>query len=157
MTFLMAEPASVLEVLIEDPSGTATGSGLKETQAAAVDGRRFRRFLVQDVAGNSVVKVAAPTRWGSASSVRAALIFMAVGAALLVLVARFAYGRGPLAARARVGATSDPDVLAKEIAALDVAFEAVAQPSPDARADHYEARARLKAKLTTAIAARDGL
>jgi hypothetical protein len=157
LTFAITDPAAVLEVLIEDPKGTAGGAGLNETQPASVEGRRFRRFLAQDVAANAAVRVTAPTRRGSEASVRVALLAMTVGVALLVLVARFAYGRGPLATRTRSGVTEDPDALARRIAALDAAFESRAAPTVEQRADHYEERARLKARLAAAIAARDGL
>jgi hypothetical protein len=157
MTFVIADPAAVLEVLIEDPQGTVVGAGLTETKPAAVEGRRFRRFLAQDVAANAVARVTAPTRRSGETSVRVALVAMAVGAAVLVLVARSAYGRGSLASRARSRVAEDPDVLARQIAALDEAFESRVAPTAEQRADHYEARARLKARLTAAIAVRDGL
>jgi hypothetical protein len=39
----------VLEVLIEDLQGSVSGAGLEEVEPVSVDGRRFRRFLAQDI------------------------------------------------------------------------------------------------------------
>ena len=52
---------------------------------------------------------------------------------------------------------TDPDDVARKIAALDDAFEKKDAPTEDERADHYQARARLKARLTASLARRDGL
>ena len=65
--------------------------------------------------------------------------------------------RGPLVARADEIGDTDPDDIARQIAALDDAFEKKESPTEDERADHYQARARLKAKLTASLARRDSL
>ena len=157
MAFVILEPTAVLEVMIEDQRGTAVGAGLRESMPVVVEGRNFRRFLAQDITANGVVRVTAPTRLGGVSSVQTAVIVTAVGAGLLVVVASIAYRRGPLTSRRRAAAAGDPDALARQIATLDAAFETNPSPTADDRADHYEMRARLKAQLTAALAARDGL
>ncbi|MFI5311620.1 MAG: hypothetical protein ACHQQ3_10325 [Gemmatimonadales bacterium] len=151
-------PTTVLEVLIEDVKGNASGAGLRETDATTVNGRRFRRFLSQDAPAASVVAVTAPTLSApSATNTRIALIVTAVGAVLLLGLATGQLRRRPAVLRARRASSDEPDALEREIAALDKAFDELESPGPAERADHYEARAQLKARLTAALARRDGL
>ena len=156
LTMTVPVPTAVVEVLIEDIAGTAVGGGLKGMPAVTIDGRRFNRFLAQDVAANSVIEVRAPTHGGFIVSLRTAIIFVAVGALLLLMLSR-GYVRRSRILGARAGRAVDTEVLARQIAILDDAFEKISQPSASQRADHYEARARLKAQLTASLAARDGL
>ena len=149
-------PTAVVEVLIEDIAGTAVGGGLKAMPAAIIDGRRFNRFLAQDVAANSVIEIHAPTHGRFVVSMRTAIIFVAVGALLLLMLSR-GYVRRSRLLGARAGRGVDTEALARQIAILDDTFEKISQPSAGQRADHYEARARLKARLTASLAARDGL
>jgi hypothetical protein len=152
----VAAPVAVLEVLVEDMRGSATGIGLKEQPATVLEGRRFKRFLTQDPPAPSTFSVTAPTLLAASSlNVRVALVIVAVGAALLLGLGSSVLRHGP--GRRRAARPDDPDGLAREVAALDLAFEQVANPTSDQRADHYEARARLKARLTAALAHRDRL
>ncbi|HXD23381.1 MAG TPA: hypothetical protein VN613_08480 [Gemmatimonadaceae bacterium] len=157
IAFPVLAAASVLEVLVEDTQGSATGAKLKKMASVNLDGRPFRRFLAQDAPANSVVTVIAPTQAGRAFSTRIALVVVGIGAAMLAGLAASLMRRGPLVARASELGDADPDDVARKIAALDDAFEQVENPTADQRADHYETRARLKARLTSAIARRDGL
>jgi hypothetical protein len=151
-------PVAVLEVLVEDVKGTVSGAGLRETEATTVNGRRFRRFLAQDAPAATVISVTAPTISTARSlNTRIALIVTAVGATLLLGLATGQLRRRPAVARARRATSDEPGALEREIAALDTAFAELESPGPDERADHYEARARLKARLTAALARRDGL
>jgi hypothetical protein len=147
----------VLEVLVEDAQGTASGAKLKATTAVTLDGRRFKRFLAQDAPANAVISVVAPTRVGAAFSARMALVVLAIGTVMLAGLAASLMRKGPLVARASETGEVDPDAIARQVAALDDAFEANASPTDDERADHYQRRARLKARLTAALARRDGL
>ena len=156
LTIAVPVPTAVVEVLVEDIAGTAVGGGVKAMPAATIDGRRFNRFLAQDVAANSVIEIHAPTHGGFVVSLRTAIIFVAIGALLLLMLSR-GYIRRSRLFGAPVGNSVDADVLARQIAILDDAFEKISQPSARQRADHYEARARLKARLTASLAARDGL
>jgi hypothetical protein len=150
-------PVTVLEVLVEDVKGTVSGAGLRETEGTTVNGRRFRRFLAQD-ASTGVISVTAPTiSTASSLNTRIALIVTAVGATLLLGLATGQLRRRPAIARARRATSDAPEALEREIAALETAFAELESPGPDERADHYEARARLKARLTAALARRDGL
>ena len=155
--FPVLAASSVLEVLVEDMQGSATGAKLKKMASVNLDGRPFRRFLAQDAPANSVVTVVAPTQVGAAFSTRIAIIVIAIGAAMLAGLAASLMRRGPLIARPHELGDADPDDVARRIAALDDAFERIESPSDDQRADHYESRARLKARLTAALARRDGL
>lgn len=150
-------PTAVLEVLVEDTEGSARGSNLKKMASVNLEGRPFKRFLAQDAPGNEVVTVIAPTNVSRAISTRMALVILAIGVAMLGGLAASLMRKGPLVARAHELDRTDPDEIARKIAALDDAFEKKESPSGDERADHYESRARLKSKLTAAIARRDGL
>jgi hypothetical protein len=86
-----------------------------------------------------------------------AVVVLAIGAAMLAGLASSLMRKGPLVARASELGGADPDEVARQIAALDDAFEKHETPSDEQRADHYEQRARLKARLTAALARRDSL
>lgn len=151
---LVDAPVPVLEVLVEDPRGTVEGAGLIAVDPVTVEGRPFRRFLAQDVAGAQTFRVTAPGS-GAGTSLRTMLLVTAVGAAMLFGLGAAFLRRGPAAfARSRA---SDPESLALEIAALDARFDALPAPSEQQRAEHYLARARLKGRLSDALAKRDGL
>jgi hypothetical protein len=151
---LVESAVPVLEVLIEDPNGTAEGAGLVSVDPVNVEGRPFRRFLAQDVAAAQTIRITAPTS-GSATNLRLMLIVTAIGAAMLFGLGAAFLRRGPSAfVRARA---SDPESLAVEIAALDARFESIATPSEQQKAEHYLARAHLKGRLADALAKRDGL
>jgi hypothetical protein len=147
----------VLEVLVEDTQGSASGAKLKKMASVTLEGRPFRRFLANDAPANSVVTVLAPTQASGAFSTRVAIVIIAIGAAMLAGLAASLMRKGPLVARAHEMGGTDPDEVARKIAALDDAFEKIDSPTEDQRADHYESRARLKARLTSALARRDGL
>jgi hypothetical protein len=150
-------PAAVLEVLVEDAEGDASGAKLKKMASVTLEGRAFRRFVAQDAPANAVLTVLAPTQVGAAFSARMAIVIVAIGAAMLAGLAASLMRKGPLVARAGEVGDADVDDIARRIAALDEAFEKNDSPTADQRADHYEARARMKARLTAALARRDGL
>jgi hypothetical protein len=101
--------------------------------------------------------VLAPTQVGAVFSTRIAIVVTAIGVVMLAGLAASMLRRGPLIARPHELGDVDPDDVARKIAALDDAFERIESPSEDQRADHYESRARLKARLTAALARRDGI
>jgi hypothetical protein len=148
-------PIPVLEVLVEDPRGTATGAGLVEADPVQVEGRPFKRFLAQDVAAPALIEVTAPGPEATASGLRVMLVVTAIGAAMLLGLG-MAFMRGGPKAFARRRA-ADPERLALEVAALDAAFEALASPTEAQKAAHYVKRAQLKGRLSAALAKRDGL
>ena len=157
VVFPALTPAAVLEVLVEDTQGSASGAKLKKMASVNLEGRPFKRFLAQDAPGSSVVTVLAPTQVGAMFSARMAFVIVAVGAVMLAGLAASLMRKGPLVARAHELGDADPDDIARQVAALDDAFAKKDSPTNDERADHYEARARLKSRLTSALARRDGL
>lgn len=153
MTFAVTDSLPMLEVLVEDPRGTAAGGGLVEVAPTQVEGRGFKRFLAQDVPAPIIVAVTAPGRTNAA--LRLMFIVLGVAAALLLGLGTVFLRRGPAAFARRSRET--PEALAVRIAALDRAFAAIAQPSEAQRAEHYVERARLKGELSALLAKRDGL
>lgn len=145
----------VLEVLVEDPRGTAVGAGLTEVDPVQVEGRPFKRFLAQDVEPPGLVEVTTPGSAATAGRLRVMLVVTAIGAAMLLGLG-MAFMRGGAKAFARKR-NDDPERLALEIAALDATYEAIATPSEQEKAEHYLKRAHLKGRLSNALAKRDGL
>lgn len=144
-----------IEVLIEDPRGTATGVGVQEVDPVQVDGRPFKRFLARDVAAAGDLVLTAPGEPVTANNLRVMFVVTAIGAAMLLGLGMSFLRGGPQAFARRRNA--DPESLALEIAALDAAFEAKQNPSEQDRAEHYVRRAQLKGRLSAALAKRDGL
>ncbi len=151
-------PTSVLEVLIEDPRGIATGGTLVQAAPAAVEGHTFHRYLAQDVPAGTPVTVDVPTTPGNVWPTWAvpALIASVGGAMTVGLLA--AYRRRaasrPTETIGRPAGTAAPqtaDALLAELAALDDAHSARAaagSETSDAEAEAYaRARERLKRQL----------
>lgn len=154
LSVLVAAPADVMEVLVEDPFGGAEGGGLVAAGPTTVSGRSFARFLGKDVSANAVVRVRVPSRGPvSDNQVRVLIIVAALGAALLVGLAR-AMMRRPAPAPA---GSSDVASLRAQLAALDVSYANLEHPTADQRADHWQKRAHLSQQLTDALAREQGL
>lgn len=165
----MERPTSILEVLVEGQNGAASGAKLKEVNPIHQEGRNFRRFLGQDVAAAAVAKIEfIPMAFATRRTLYVAVLVIVAGAAMLLALARAA-GRGrrsivDTVAFSRAAAngtapvpTTDPERLAREIAALDAAFDRQRAPSEEARAAYQTRRDALKQELTSALAARGGL
>jgi hypothetical protein len=144
-----------MEVLVEDPRGTAVGADLLESDPVQVDGRPFKRWLARDVRPPALVEVTAPGAQQGAGGLRVMMIVTAIGAAMLLGLGMSFMRGGPRAFARRQ--TSDPEGLALEIAALDAAFEAMPNPTEQQRNEHYLKRVQLKGRLSAALAKRDGL
>lgn len=148
----------VLEVLVEDSLGVASGAGLSEVDPVNVDGRHFRRFTARDVAPSSVARIviATPPRISRGSFI--AIVALALGAAMLVVLARTTWRgrRTTMVGDYEPAWARDPDALARRIATLDRDFERDASPTPEARETYELRRADLKARLADAIARRGG-
>ena len=148
-------PTPVLEVLIEDPAGSAAGAGLVEVDPVSAEGRTFRRFLAADAPATGVVQLRMPVaaRFGRGTYV--AIVLLAIGTAMLIVLARSFSRRRPIGAGIdRVDLPDDPDRLAREIAALDAAFERMPDPNDETRAAYQARRADLKQRLAAALARR---
>jgi hypothetical protein len=160
-------PASVLEILVEEPQGVATGPRLVQADPVTLEGRAFRRFLAQDVAPGAPVEVSIPSPPSQASRWLLPGVLAAVGAGMLVAFVaadrrrRAAVVGGPGASRPAAGGLAAPagDARAQllaALAALDDAFRARGEaraPSAAERAAYEAERAELKARLSALLAA----
>ena len=144
---------TVLEVLIEDPRGLASGGALVQAAPVVVEGHTFHRYLAQDVAAGTPVVVDFPSppgdvwpRWALP-----ALLAVVGGAMTVGLLAGYRRGFTVWPARpatvAPVAARPDPvtaDALLAQLAALDDAHAAHVAAGHDGAAfdDASYARAR---------------
>lgn len=148
----------VLEVLVEDPNAVVSGAGIGEVDPVEVEGRSLRRFVAREVAPSAVVRIDAPRATRLSRATYIAIVATALGAAMLLVLARSARRRrraGP-ATSAPAGWRDDPEALARRIAALDADFERADGVSDETRAAYEATRADLKARLARALAAREG-
>ncbi|MBM3907425.1 MAG: hypothetical protein FJ363_04995 [Gemmatimonadetes bacterium] len=155
-TLTVDDSTDVLEVLVEDSLGRATGGRLAAAGPAKVEGRTFARYLAQDVAGGTAISIEVPGDAAtSASQLRILAIMAALGAVLLVGLARAMFRRQAGAGSRARRATAEE--LRAELSALDAAHAAITDPTPGQRADHYQARAILAQRLSEAVAREQGL
>jgi hypothetical protein len=155
----MTYPVGVLEVLAEDPRDTVSGPKLKPAESVSISGRKFTRYVGEDVPASAVLKVAGPTGTDAARQQRYFIVIaIAIGAAMLVVLA-FVLGRRRAPRAVVVGqpvpsTDGEAEQLAREIAALDARFEQQADPSTSARATYEQERDGLKRSLARALDAR---
>jgi hypothetical protein len=155
----MTHPVDVLEVLAEDPRTTVSGPKLKSADPVDIQGRKFIRFLGQDVPANAVLQVDGPTGTDAGKQQRYFIyIAIAIGATMLAVLAFvLARRRAPkpvVVGQAAPRADSDAEQLAREIAELDTRFEQQADQSASARATYEEQRDALKRSLASVLDAR---
>lgn len=146
----VTDSTDVFEVLLEQGGGSATGAGLRDLGDVTLDGRRFRRFLAQDVAARSVIRIdvpdaPAPKTWGWYVTILAALLALAMLGAFARAMMKPA--RAPQAA----APLRESDRVAREIAALD-ARTAEHGATPET----VREREALQARLIRALAAESG-
>jgi hypothetical protein len=149
----------VLEVLVQDPSARVAGAKVRETAPVSADGRTFRRFLAQDLAAGTVLRVDVPrvigaerekVYFGVASAVLAAMIVA------LVVAGRRSMARRPVAAAVRAAPELRSRRLLRELATLDEDFEKIASPDEAARSAYAARRAALKNEFGAALADEGG-
>jgi hypothetical protein len=119
----------------------------------ALEGRRFERFLGQDVASGATVRLAFPGSRDSLARFRSALPLVL---AALALALGMGWGRRVVRAAAPAAhpaVADDPDTLARAIAALDNATERLGPSGGAPRAVYDRRRAELKERLVAALAA----
>jgi hypothetical protein len=80
--------AVVFEVLLEDPTATASGAGLKSVPPVAIEGHEFHRFLAQDVAANAVAVINVPEAKKPPALLFVAGLTLLIGGAMTVTLAR---------------------------------------------------------------------
>lgn len=80
--------AVILEVLVEDPTATVTGAGLRPVAPVAIEGHQFRRFLAQDVPANAVAAVSVPEVKKPPALLFVAGLTLLIGGAMTATLAR---------------------------------------------------------------------
>ena len=80
--------AVVLEVLLEDPTGTASGARVKAVAPVTIEGHQFRRYLAGDVPPNAVLVVSVPEPKQPPALYFVAGLTLLIGGAMTVTLAR---------------------------------------------------------------------
>ncbi len=149
--------AVVLEVLLEEPDARVTGAALVATEPLTLEGRRFQRYLAQDVRAGDTIVVHAPGGVGG-RRLYVTVLLGAIGFLMLLALLRAGIRRqrAPGFTAPRMPVVSEvptPDRLAREIADLDAAYAAQAEPSEAVRTAYERRRAELADALREALAA----
>jgi hypothetical protein len=153
LTMPLERATGVFELLVQEPTAHVLGIPLRETDAQAVEGRTFRRFLGQDLAASAVVRVDMPRAIGAEREkvyLGVATAMLAAMAAALVLTARRSFG-GARRFRTAPVVERKSQTLLRTIAELDAEFER-SRSDPSLRAAYEARRNTLKGELTTALA-----
>ena len=80
--------AAVLEVLVEDPTASASGARLRAVAPVALEGHDFRRYLASDVPKNAVAIVTVPEVKQPPALLFVAGLTLLIGGAMTVTLAR---------------------------------------------------------------------
>ena len=151
----MTTSAVVLEVLLEEATGEASGGGLVLVDPVSVEGRTFRRFLAENVAASAVVRVALPVREGPRRRTWFVVVLSVFLTTMTVVLAWALLRRPRVPPRAEPSpADATIDRLATEIASLDAAYEVLDERDPAAPGEYARRRESLKARLSELLAAR---
>lgn len=147
---------TLLEVLVEDTLATVSGPTMEEADSVVADGRRFRRFIGQEVPASGVLRISIPAPAGQPRGTYYTVIVVALGALMLLALGRSVRGRrlAPLAVPGS-GVVADPDDLAARIAVLDARFQRRRNPTEAERQEYERTRGGLKAMLTDALGQHD--
>jgi len=154
----ITDGAVVLEVLLEEAEARVNGANLLATEPVALEGRQFQRYLAQDVrAGDSIV-VEAPGVGLGGRGLYVTVLLGSIGFLMLLALLRSGIRKQkPIEQTGiRVSPISDvptPERLAREIADLDAAYAAHAQPSESMQVAYERRRAELTAVLREELAA----
>ena len=82
------DTTGILEVMLEEKTGTAAGAKLKEVQPVTVDERSFRRFLASDVPRNAVSRIDLPPPPPQTDARYLVVLVFAIGAVMIAVLAR---------------------------------------------------------------------
>jgi hypothetical protein len=153
--FSIESATTVLELLLEEPRAEGRGATLKPQQPATIERRIFQRYLGADAPAGSSVEVRVPVIVAAAS----VHVYWEIAGALAALMAAGLAAWWVRASRRRTGGARTPivraqsatEVLAREIASLDAAFERNGDAVPGARESYEERRRELKRELATAL------
>lgn len=150
----------LLEVLLEDSTGSVQGASLARQGPVQSSGRTFIRWVAEGVPADAVVQVSFPSV--AARPIIPQYAIVAAGVAALLLFAMRTVASRRVGAPAS-SASLDPDRLAQRIAALDAAHDRRRlaaralgrEVAVDDQATYEAERARLKSELTDALARRE--
>lgn len=158
--------SGLVEVMIEDSTGTVSGAAFGAPEEAAIEQRRFRRWTAQEVPAGGMLVIGGIGGSGTFSAPTiAALAFgivALIGIGLAAQRRRETTVRTPALAQVGLGGLAAvrgdaAEQLARRIAALDRAFAARGAEADEAARTAYEAeRAALKDELTQVLAANRG-
>jgi hypothetical protein len=155
LAMLVGDSTTVLEVLLEDQTGSVRHAAFATEDPVTVEGRTFRRFLAHDMPPGATVQIVIPAT--SRISGRTLYIMAVIAAAGFVLLLGLMRGQGRRAPLPSV--TKDTplqaDQLASAIATLDEQFAKQKAPGDAAREAYRAKRADLNAQLTAVLEARD--
>ena len=155
LTYPLAEPTGVLEVLLEEPRAKVAGAGLTEVQPTTASGRAFRRYLAQNVSGQAAVQIDVPFALDDARS-RFFLAIAIVSALAMVGAVVYAARRRRAViptAHPRTAHAPATEQLFQAIAQIDARLDQADVATDDERARYAAERARLKSRLAEALAA----
>lgn len=147
VTWPFPQPASGVELLVEEDAATVTAPSLEQVDSTIIDGRRFRRWGGNMAAGDSILlEVPAPLKVGG--GVLAALV------GITALAMTWALWRA-LRGRSRMGSLQQegPEALVDRIARLDEAHRNTAPGAPESDA-YQRQREELKSALARLLAER---
>lgn len=158
LDFPIEHGAVVLEVLLEEPTGTVTGGGIAAADPQVIENRTFRRFLAQDVKDGAIIKIALPSGPSVGRNLYIAALLGTIGVIMLMILLR-AMQRKRVPAYVglpptRVAEAPLAQRLAREIADLDATFARYENPSDAVRNAYEERRAELKDALAAEMARR---
>ncbi|MEP6765472.1 MAG: hypothetical protein ABJB66_14250 [Gemmatimonadaceae bacterium] len=159
LSFVVEHGASVLEVLLEDPTGRVTGSGLAATDPVSLENRNFRRFLAQDVKDGAIISVILSSGPSVGRNLYIAMLLGTIGVVMLLILFRAVQRRRPALSGGTLTPTRAPeaplaDRIAREIVDLDATFAKHENPSDALHQAYKERRAELKDALAAEIARR---
>lgn len=163
----VARPTGVLEVLLEESGGGATGAGLRQVAPVALEGKTFRRYVAQDAPAGAAVDVVTSTggeRPWPRVAVPVLLVVVGGGmaAALVATARRRERPRASILPEASLASPVDVppatgaavrthEALLAELATLDDTFAASGDHSSAARAAYEARRGAIKAELAGAL------
>jgi hypothetical protein len=157
-SFHVEQPTELLEILLEDQQGAVEGAGLTEVSPSTIEGRTFRRFQAQGVAGGAVVTIRVPAATANGSARTTVPIVVVAGLMAIALIIALRRRRGAVAvARPIAVPVEDPtEALARQIAELDAEFARRPDVGEAERADYERRRESLKKQLAARLAPHRG-
>ncbi len=157
LDLLIGDGAVVLEVLLEEPEARVTGANLVSVEPVALEGRRFQRFLAQDVRPGDSITVTAPGAGIGGRGLYVSVLLGAIGLLMLLSLLRAGIRKqrpigAPVKRPSVVSDVPTPERLAREIADLDAAFAAQETPADSVRVAYERRRAELASVLREELA-----